>query len=378
VAESINAASGAVNFVCPELLLAAIVDSSDDAIVSKDLNGTVTSWNRGAERIFGYTAPEMIGRPILHLIPTDRANEEPVILERLRRGERVEHFETVRVCKNGRLIDVSLTISPIRDASGKIVGASKIARDITEQKLAQSRLAQAHEALRRADRMKSEFISTLSHELRTPLNAISGWVQMLEDGASQEEIAEGLEVIDRNVRAQTRLVEDLLDISRIESGKVSLEIQRIDLRSVVLVAMDAVRPAAEGKEVRLTSSFSSVEGAVMGDKNRIQQVVWNLLSNAIKFTPREGRVQIRSERVNSHLEIVVSDTGQGISADFLPHVFDRFRQADQKTSRQHGGMGLGLAICRTIVERYEGSLVLAKSSPQGSIFEITLPAVSAG
>jgi PAS domain S-box-containing protein len=247
VAESINAASGAVSFVSPEMLLAAIVDSSDDAIVSKDLNGVVTSWNRGAERIFGYTAPEMIGRPILQLIPADRVNEEPVILDRLRRGERVENFETVRVCKNGRLIDVSLTISPVRDPSGKVVGASKIARDITEQKLAQSRLAQAHEALRRADRMKAEFISTLSHELRTPLNAISGWVQMLEDGASQEEIAEGLEVIDRNVRAQTRLVEDLLDMSRIESGKVSLEIQRIDLRSVVLAAMDAVRTCCGGQ-----------------------------------------------------------------------------------------------------------------------------------
>ncbi len=357
-----------------ERLLAGIVDSSDDAIVSKDLDSIVTSWNKGAERIFGYTAEEMVGQSIINLFPKDRQSEESEIIARLQRGERVEHFESVRVRKDGSLIDVSLTISPIRDADGKVIGASKIARDITGQKQALQKLAEAYEELKRADRMKSEFLSTLSHELRTPLTSILGWIQILRDDSNKEDLAQGLEIIERNVRMQAQLIEDLLDMSRIEAGKVSLDVQRLDLASVVTAAMETVRPAADAKEIRLTSAFSSVNGIIMGDKNRLQQVVWNLLANAVKFTPKKGRVHVVIKRVNSHVEISVADSGQGIAPEFISSVFDRFRQADSTTTRVHGGLGLGLAIAKHLAELHGGTIQVASGGHgQGAVFTIHLP-----
>jgi PAS domain S-box-containing protein len=354
------------------------VDSSDDAVVSKDLNGVVTSWNKGAQRIFGYTAEEMIGQSIVRLMPPDRVNEEPVILARLRRGERVEHFETVRVRKDGRLIDVSLTISPVRDDSGQIVGASKIARDISDQKVAQAKLADAHEALRRADRMKAEFISTLSHELRTPLNAINGWLQILEDGPTQEELSQGLDVIRRNVRAQSQLIDDLLDLSRIESGKLVLDIQQVDVPVLIHAALEAIAPSAANRNVRLTTAFSSVDGVVMGDSNRLQQIIWNLLTNAVKFSQKGGRVHVMTQRSDSHLAITVSDNGIGIAPEHLETIFERFNQADATTTRKYGGLGLGLSIAKHLVELH-GGRITAKSDGlgQGSTFVVRLPLLAA-
>jgi len=360
----------------PALLLAAIVDSSDDAIVSKNLHGIVTSWNRGAYHVFGYTSDEMIGQPILRLLPPDQPEEEARILARIQRGERVDHYETVRIRKDGRRIDVSLTISPIRTNNGEIIGASKIARDITNQKLALVRLAEAHKQLKEADRMKSEFISTLSHELRTPLTAMVGWIQLLRDNPTGEELSEGLDIIERNVRVQSQLVNDLLDMSRIESGKMSVDIQRIDLPAVVEAALDAVRPTADMKGIRLTMAFSSVEGIIMADKNRIQQVVWNLLTNAIKFTSKGGRVHITIERVNSHVEIAVTDNGMGIEAENLGSIFERFNQTDSTITRRHGGLGLGLAIAKHLTELHGGK-VYARSSGlgKGSSFIVNLPLI---
>jgi len=362
----------------PALLLAAIVDSSDDAIVSKNLHGIVTSWNNGAHRVFGYTSDEMIGQPILRLLPPEQPEEEARILARIQRGERVEHYETVRVRKDGRRINVSLTISPIRTVTGEIVGASKIARDITDQKLALARLAEAHNKLKEADRMKSEFISTLSHELRTPLTAMVGWIQLLRDNPTDEELSEGLDIIERNVRVQSQLVNDLLDMSRIESGKMSVDIQRIDLPAAVEAAIDAVRPTASTKNIRLTLAFSSVEGNVMADKNRIQQVVWNLLTNAIKFTPKGGRVHTTIERVNSHVEVAVTDNGMGIEATNLESIFERFNQTDSTITRHHGGLGLGLAIAKHLTELHGGK-VYARSSGlgKGSTFVVNLPLLPA-
>ena len=357
-----------------ELLLAGIIDSSEDAIISKDLHSTVTSWNKSAERIFGYTAEDMIGQSISILFPEDRLNEEPQILQRLQRGERVEHFESIRRRKNGTLLHVSLTISPIRDASGVIIGASKIARDITEQKVALQKLAEAHEELKRADQMKAEFLATLSHELRTPLTAILGWIQILKDDASPVDLEQGLAIIERNVRTQAQLIDDLLDMSRIEAGKVSLDVQRVDLPAVVGTAIETVRPAAEAKMIRLTSAFSSIDSAVMADRNRLQQIVWNLLSNAIKFTPKHGRVHVVIERINSHVEICVTDSGQGIPPEFLAHVFDRFRQADASITRRHGGLGLGLSIAKHLTELHGGSLRAASPGvDRGASFTIHLP-----
>ena len=364
-------------FPSSEQLLAAIVDSSDDAIVSKNLRSIVTSWNVGAERVFGYTAEEMIGQAINRLIPADRQAEEKTIIERLQRGERVEHFQTVRVRKDGRLIDVSLTISPVRNRIGEVVGASKIARDITDQVQAAKRLAEAHEALKRADQLKAEFLATLSHELRTPLSAIHGWIEILKDGADAQELKQGLDVIERNVRQQSKLIEDLLDLSRIEAGKVRLDIQPLDLPTTVLAAMDSVRPAAEAKGIALTSAFSTLAGNVMGDKNRIQQIVWNLLTNAIKFTPRDGSVHVVVARSGSHVSISVADSGQGIAPEFLDHVFERFRQADSSTTRRHAGLGIGLSIVKNLTELHGGRVrVGSRGLDQGSNFTVELPIVS--
>jgi PAS domain S-box-containing protein len=355
-------------------LYEAIVDFSDDAIVSKNLKSIVQSWNKAAERIFGYTAEEMIGQSIEKLFPADRLQEETLILSRLQKGERVDHFETLRQRKDGKLIDVSLTISPIRNAEGVIVGASKIARDITEQKLAQRRLAEAHEALKRADQMKTEFLTTLSHELRTPLNAILGWIQILRDGPRPDDMAEALPIMEQSARTQLQLIEDLLDMSRIESGRLILDIQPIDLATVVGASIDSVRPAAEAKNIRIHSTFSSNAGTVMGDQNRLQQIFWNLLSNALKFTSKGGRIHVVIQRVNSHVEVSVADNGQGIAPEFLPHVFDRFRQADGTTTRRYGGLGLGLSIVKHLAELHGGSVrVASEGLGKGATFFVSFP-----
>lgn len=366
--------SDELGFATSDPLYRAIVDSSDDGIVSKNLQGIVLTWNKAAERIFGYSAEEMIGESILKILPDERKEEEVLILSKLQRGERVDHYETKRQRKDGILIDVSLTISPIRNAQGVVVGASKIARDITAQKAAQQRLAEAHEQLKRADRVKAEFLATLSHELRTPLNAILGWVQILKDGATQEELAESIPILERNVRMQSQMIEDLLDLGRIEAGKVSLDIQKVDLPNVVGAAMETVRPAAVGKEIRMTSAFASLNGIVMGDKDRLQQIVWNLLTNAIKFTPKKGRVHVVIKRVNSHVEICVTDSGLGIAPEFLGQVFDRFRQADATTTRRYGGLGLGLSLVKQFTELHGGSVrVESEGTGHGATFTICLP-----
>jgi PAS domain S-box-containing protein len=364
------------------LVLAAIVESSDDAIIGETLDGVITSWNQSAERILGYTAGEIIGKPVSALMPPDHSEDMARILERIRRGERVGHFETQRLTKDGRSIDVSLSVSPIRDADGTIIGAAKVARDITERKRAEAereRLLAAAEAARAeaesANRMKDDFLATLSHELRTPLNAIVGWAKILRSGkVDAEDLEEGLSAIDRNSQAQTQIIEDLLDISRIISGNLRLDVQRLCLTDIIEAALAAVLPAANAKEIRIHKVLDSLAGPVTGDAARLQQVVWNLLANAVKFTPKGGRVQVLLERVNSHVEISVIDTGIGISPEFLPHVFDRFRQADASTTRRYAGLGLGLAIVKQLVEMHGGS-IRAKSpgEGQGATFTLMLP-----
>lgn len=561
----VDRASFPKEFPSPDALLTAIVDSTDDAIVSKNLQGIVTSWNRGAERIFGYEASEMIGKPITTIIPPERLDEEPKIIERLKRGERVDHFDTQRLRKDGTLVAVSLTISPIFDKEGQIVGASKIARDITTRKQSEETVsrqqakleilnnlgkvltaqldlgklvqavtdagrelsgaafgaffynqinergesyvlytlsgapreafekfgmprnteifkptfngegvvriadvladprygkmpphhgmpkghlpvrsylavpvvsgtgavigglffghpepgrfgedseellvaiaAQASVAMDNArlyselqeelvrqkkleaevrasaaeaehqSRMKDEFLATLSHELRTPLQSILGWIQILKGGDLAEgELEQGLEVIGRNAQSQSGIIKDLLDMSRILSGKVRLDVQRVALSTIIEAALETVKPAAEAKGIRLQAVIDPLAKPVAGDPNRLQQIFWNLLSNAIKFTPRGGRVQILLERVNSHLEVNVTDTGVGISAEFLPLVFERFRQADSSITRQHGGLGLGLAIVKNLVELHGGTVrVKSAGLSKGSTFTVTLP-----
>ena len=370
-------------------LLAAVVESSDDAIITKTLDGTITSWNASASRLLGYTATEIIGQAITVLIPLDRHSEERHIIASLRAGNRIEHYETVRVAKDGRLIDVALTISPVRGQTGEIVGASKILRDITErrrierelQELLSERnqiLASERAARSQAERLsasKDEFLALLSHELRTPLNAILGWTQILQRGSSASaDLANGLAVIERNVRAQTQLVNDLLDMSRIISGQMRLDVQPVMPYAFVQGAVESARPAADAGGVRLESILDPAAGPLSGDANRLQQVVWNLISNAIKFTPRGGRIKITLERVNSHIEVCVADSGVGIQPDFLPHVFERFRQRDATTTRRHGGLGLGLSIVKHIVELHGGTVAAnSDGEGKGATFRVTLP-----
>jgi PAS domain S-box-containing protein len=553
-------------------LLAAIVVSSEDAIASKSLEGIVTSWNDAAERLFGYSAQEMIGQPITRIIPPELQFQEQEILAKLRAGERIERFETVRLHKHGARVDVSLTISPVRDRSGAIVGAAKIVHDITARRRAERALAEEARALEtlnrvgqavaaqteldrivqvvtdaatelcgasfgaffynvvkgseesywlyslsgasreafaqypmpratpvfaptfhgegivrsgdirkdprygrsgpyfgmppqhlpvcsylavpvishtgevvgglffghpqpdmfneRAERlvggiaaqaaiaidnarlfqrlrereeqlhkaaaereqileservarseaerlshMKDEFLATLSHELRTPLNAIQGWAALLrQKEATREDQARGLETIERNVRAQGQIINDLLDMSRIISGKIHLEVQPLQLHEVIHSAIETVRQSAIAKGIRILPLLDSGIGIVRGDPSRLQQVFWNLLSNAVKFTPQGGRIQVVLERVNSHVEIVVEDSGIGIRSEFLPYVFDRFRQADPTTSRRFGGLGLGLSIVKNLVELHGGSVrVKSPGDNQGSTFVVALP-----
>ncbi|MFO0900035.1 MAG: PAS domain S-box protein [Pirellulales bacterium] len=672
--------------------LATIVESSDDAILSKTLEGVITSWNAGAERLFGYTAAEAVGRSITMIIPLERRDEETKILARLRRGERIEHFETIRVAKDGRLLEISLSVSPLRDSEGQIIGASKIARDISARRQAELALRESEERFRqladtipqlawyanadgyitwynrrwyeytgttpadmegwgwqsvhdpamlpqvlerwksslasgepfdmtfplrgadgrfrpfltrvhpfkddagqvvrwfgtntdvtdrieaeqrlreesnvvetihrvgrsvaaeldlnkllqtatdattelsaaqfgaffynvvkddnesyllytvsgvprerfesfpmpratevfaptfrgegvvrlddvtrdlrygrnapyhgmptghlpvrsylavpvvsrsgevlgglflgheqpgvfteraerlvsgiaaqaavaidnarlfdavrrasaeqdklleseraarneseRASRIKDEFLATLSHELRTPLNAILGWAQVLRmsEPAAPEVLRDGIDTIERNARSQARIIDDLLDMSRIISGKIRLDVQQLDLAGVIRDAVATVQTAADAKEIRLQTLLDPLAGPIAGDPNRLGQVFWNLLSNAVKFTSRGGRVQVLLERVNSHLEVSVIDSGEGIDPAFLPHVFDRFRQADATTTRRHGGLGLGLAIVKQLVELHGGG-IRAKSpgKGQGATFVVSLP-----
>jgi PAS domain S-box-containing protein len=365
--------------------LAAIVESSDDAIVSKDVTGIITSWNRGAERLFGYTAEEVIGKPISILIPAERLNEEPEILERIRRGERIADYETTRRRKDGALLDISLTVSPIIDVHGVVVGASKIARDISQRKRAEAELnalmireQELRAEAETANRVKDEFLAMVSHELRTPLSAIVGWTQLLKSGKLDRDKTErAIQTIDRNAKAQATIINELLDVARIMSGKLSLETKPVELASVINAAIDVVRPAADAKAIEIVAALDEAAGPVSGEPVRLQQVIWNLLSNAIKFTPKQGRVEVTLRRVGTHVVIEVSDTGPGIPANFLPQIFDRFQQADTSAKRLHGGLGLGLSIARTLVEAHGGTIQAeSEGEGQGAKFTVTLPVMA--
>lgn len=361
--------------------LAAIVETSDDAIVSKDLQSRIRSWNRGAERIFGYTAEEMIGRSIHAIIPKERWSEEDDVLRQLRQGNRVEHFETIRCRKDGTEVPVSLTISPIYSTMGVVVGASAIARDITERRQAEAertrlleRERQARAEIERASRLKDDFLAVLSHELRTPLHAVMGYTQLLISGSLQrEDVAHAYQAIQRNAQAQARLVESLLDLSRILAGKLELNSEALDLSSVVTLAVDAVRPEALKKEISL--EINAASGVrVFGDSARLQQVFWNLLSNAVKFTPAGGRVAVHVVADDTDVSIRIEDSGRGISAELLPFIFDRFRQGAADGSRTRAGLGLGLALVREMVHAHRGT-VTAQSAGDGlgSTFVVRLP-----
>jgi PAS domain S-box-containing protein len=350
--------------------LSAIVQSSDDAILSKDLNGIITSWNHGAERIFGYTSAETVGKPITILIPADRADEEPSILERVRRGDRIDHFETVRRHKDGSLIDISLTISPIIDERGAIIGASKIARDITQRK-------RAEDALRAADRAKDEFLAMLGHELRNPLSALASAVAILDlQGRSANHVTRARAVIDRQIERLSHLVDDLIDASRLTSSKMRLSRRPLDLSHAVKETIEVLRTRGLLDSHELTFNGSQVW--IDADETRIEQIATNLIGNALKFTPPGGTITVTVHSEGKDALLAVKDTGVGIPADVLPTIFDLFVQSERSLDRSQGGLGIGLTLVRGVVGLHGGTVQAASDgSGMGSTFTVRLPAIPA-
>lgn len=350
---------------------------------SWDAASDVVTLSDGAAEVFALPA----GRPLAWaelgelMHPEDRGRVRAAV-EQAAAGNTLYDIE-YRLRLEGGVRWVAAQGKPTYAAGGALVGMIGVVRDITQRRLAQEKarhearmLEQLNEDMQRTSALKDEFLATLSHELRTPLSAILGWVHILKRRFpdAQAELSKGIEVIERNARAQTQLIEDLLDMSRITSGQLRLDVQPVEPLSFIEAAVETVRPAAEAAGVRLQCLLDPAAGPVSGDPGRLQQVVWNLLSNAVKFTPRDGTVQVLLERLDSQVEITVADTGMGIQPEFLAHIFDRFRQADGSSTRRFGGLGLGLAIVRQLVELHGGS-VHAESPGvgQGATFVIQLP-----
>lgn len=368
-----------------------------------DSSGVILAANTAAARLVGRPQTELVSANLDSLVgeSTERVRDYLKLCSRMRepvpgaftwqasngksRGIRTEGTVVRPLSKQGPAVvlircrdqndaaeQFLLLDEKIKALSREIV-ARRRTEDERDELLASERAAR--QEAERTGRIKDEFLATLSHELRTPLNAILGWTQILQmTPPSPQDLKDGLAVIERNTRIQTQLIEDLLDMSRIISGKLRLEVQRVELAAVLEAAIESITPAFAGKNIRLHKVLDSAGAFIMGDPNRLQQIFWNLLSNAVKYTPKGGRVQVLLERVNSHVDVSIIDTGDGIKPEFLPHVFDRFQQADSSTTRQYGGLGLGLVIVRHLVELHGGT-VRAKSpgEGQGATFIVTLP-----
>jgi PAS domain S-box-containing protein len=340
-------------------MLAAIVDSSDDAIISKNLKGIITSWNLSAQRIFGYCAEEMIGESIIKLIPKDRLEEEPKILSMLKIGQRVDHFETKRVTKMGRLIDVSLTISPVKNAAGKIIGLSKIARDITDKKLEEQR--------------KNDFIAIASHELKTPLTSVRSYVQLALAKARNSSDAFTENILFRAEVQTTRMVtmiHDFLDLSRLEDGKMSLNLSRFTLVQLLDDLMAEARILAPN---HIVTHQGCTNLEIYADREKISQILSNLLSNAVKYSLPGTFVRIECTHEQNSVSINFTDQGVGIDPLDQPRLFERFYRVKNEQLKNVSGFGIGLHLVSEILKLH-GSDIKVKSDPgKGSTFYFTLP-----
>ena len=363
------------------LKLAAIVESSGDAIMAADLDGNLTSWNSGAEKLFGYTAEEVLGKPISILAPSERG-EPRAFFERALAGETITGVETARQRKDGASIDVSFTYSPTRDATGAITGASAIAQDISDRRRAaaeRERLVEELEAqndrLRELDRLKDEFVALVSHELRTPLTSIRGYLELVLDGEAgdlTDEQRQFLGVVERNAHRLLALVGDLLFLAQIEAGKLSLELGAVDLASIAAETVETARPLAEEKGVTVTLASGPLP-LLAGDRGRLAQLLDNLVSNGVKFTPPGGRVDVRVRGEQANAVVEVRDTGMGIPASEQQHLFERFFRTTKATEQAIPGTGLGLAISKAIVEAHGGQIAVASEEGKGSTFRVALP-----
>jgi PAS domain S-box-containing protein len=387
-------------------MLTAIIDSSEDAIISKNLDGIITSWNRGAEKLFGYTADEAIGQAMLLLFPPGREEEERHILEQIRHGETLSHFETVRRTKAGVLIDISATISPILDAAGHVIGASKIARDITEHNRARAELEQHRERLeemvaqrtaqigeanqqlhelndklghaleeaRAANIAKTQFLANMSHEIRTPMNAVLGFIALVLEGELPGEVRRQLTTAHNAAKSLLLLINDILDVSKLQSKKLELEHVSFNLAELLEDSLDMLRIKAQEKGLTLTLHYpSGVQLNYVGDPMRIRQIVTNIAGNAIKFTDSgHVTVSVAAERIPDLVHITFADTGIGMSAEQVERAFQPFAQADASTSRRYGGTGLGLTICSQLVQIMGGRIWVDSELGRGSEFHVVL------
>jgi two-component system, chemotaxis family, CheB/CheR fusion protein len=358
-----------------QALLAAIVESSEDAIVSKTLEGRILSWNSAASRIFGYLAEDIIGQSIMTIIPPELHDEERMILEKIRRGERVQHFDTIRVTKDGRRIPISLTISPIRDARGRIVGASKVGRDISERKRNEARLREREQDLLEADRHKDEFVAQIAHEMRNFVAPIQYALALINSpGSSPEQQLQARDIIQRQLGAMRRLLDDLLDASRITSGKFELKTSATDLSSVIKNAVETAQPHIREKQQALFLDIPEDPVTLEADPVRLAQVLGNLLINSSKYTDAGGRILLSARLQDADIVLSVADNGIGMSPDVLPRVFGMFSQASNALNRAEGGLGIGLALVRAIVALHGGTVEACSDGPGcGSEFIVKLP-----
>lgn len=352
--------------------LAAIVESSDDAIIGQDLDGRIISCNRGASELYGYSREELVGKPISILSPPNFQDEDKQLNERMRHAGKIEHYETVRRRKDGTLIPVSLTISPIRDGGGRIIGASKISRNITERKNYEQRLEAGLERERAANRAKDDFLAALSHELRTPLSPV---LLLASDGVRNAEFPAqarmDFDTIRKNIELEARLIDDMLDLTRVTRGKLKLDMKPVDIHVAIHDAAGTVRREIELKKIELSLKFAARVPIVNGDAVRLRQIFWNLLKNAVKFTPEGGKISIETRTLaNEKILVAVTDTGIGMEAAELDRVFGAFAQG----THHFGGLGLGLAISRALVELHAGSIrAQSDGKGKGATFSIELP-----
>jgi two-component system, sensor histidine kinase and response regulator len=356
--------------------LASIVESSDDSIIGTDLDGRILSWNRGAEKLFGYTTKEAIGRRITLLFESDRQADHLKTLEKIRRQERIERFESVRIRKGGAPIDVSVILSPIRDPLGRLQGVSAIYRDITASKRADAELVKAKEAAEAASRAKSTFLAIMSHEIRTPMNGILGMTELVLDSELRPDQRDNLELVHLSAESLLTVINDILDFSKIEAGKLEFESISFDLRDRLGGIMQTLGFRAHQKSLELVYDVHpDVPATLSGDPGRLRQILVNLVGNAIKFT-EQGQILVNVELESIAPEMVcvhfsVRDTGVGIPAEHQQRIFEPFSQADQSMTRKFGGTGLGLTICSRLVGMMGGRIWVMSQAGQGSTFHFT-------
>lgn len=355
------------------------------AVIEWDKDFRLSRWSPSAERLFGWKAEEVLGKRISdwQFVFEEDIDEVKKIRSRQQRG--LEHHgisKNRNYTKDGSVLYCEWYNSVLYDESGKLESILSLVLDVTARKLAEEEKAQllireqdARREAEAANRSKDEFLATVSHELRTPLASILGWARLLgSDMVEQSKYPQVFETIARNAKSQAQLIDDLLDVSRIITGKLRLDVRPLELKPIIEATVETVRPAATAKEIELDVALDTGVSEVSGDPDRLQQLIWNLLSNAIKFTPKQGKVGVRLSENGSQAEIVVQDTGAGINPDFIPHVFDRFRQADSSSARKYGGLGLGLAIVRHLTELHGGTVhVESEGEGKGSTFKVTLP-----